>query len=145
MELKTKYHGVIEVEETDFLHFKQGIPGFLEEKKFTLLAMDYDSPFYIMQSAKTSELGFVVANPFSFFKDYEFDLADHDKEALKISNEAEIGVYTILTVKEPFSETTVNLQAPIIINHSSNLAKQVILNDTTYTTRHKIIEKVAQK
>ncbi|MGM0876458.1 MAG: flagellar assembly protein FliW [Bacillota bacterium] len=145
MEIKTKYHGVIEVEETNFIHFEHGIPGFLEEKEFILLPMDVDSPFFIMQSKQTSELGFVVTNPFHFVKDYEFDITDHDKETLQIKNESDIQIFTILSVKEPFSETTANLQAPIIINHTSKLAKQVILNDTSYTTKHKIIQKTAQR
>jgi len=98
-----------------------------------------------MQSKQTSELGFVVTNPFYFFKEYEFDLPKQDKEVLKINNEEDIQLFTILSVKEPFSETTANLRAPIIVNIKSKLAKQVILNDTIYTTKHKIIQKAAQK
>jgi flagellar assembly factor FliW len=145
MKIKTKYHGMIEVEETEFIHFEHGIPGFIEEKDFILLPMDVESPFFIMQSKQTPELGFVVTNPFHFFKDYEFDLLEHDKESLEIKNETDIQLFTILSVKEPFSETTANLKAPIVINISSKLAKQVILNDTSYSARHKIIHKVTQK
>jgi flagellar assembly factor FliW len=145
MEIQTKYHGLIKVEEADFIHFEHGIPGFLEEKEFIFLPMDVDSPFFIMQSKQTSELGFVVTNPFIFFEDYEFELAEHDKETLKIITETEIRIFTILSVKEPFTETTANLQAPIIFNQSSKLAKQVILNEPVYTTRHKIFQKAAQK
>jgi len=145
MEINTKYHGILNVEETDFIHFEHGIPGFVDEKEFIFLPMDAESPFYIMQSKQTSELGFIVTNPFYFFKEYEFDLPKRDKEVLKINNEEDIQLFTILSVKEPFSETTANLKAPIIVNHKSKLAKQVILNETPYTTKHKILQKAAHK
>jgi len=140
MNLYTKYHGMIEVEKEDFIFFEHGIPGFVEEKHFILLPLEKDSPFFIMQSKITPELGFVVVNPFLFFTDYEFELSENDKDILKINNEEEVGVFAILTVKDPFAETTANLQAPVIINHKRNIAKQIILHET-YKTRHKIIQK----
>lgn len=137
MNLDTKYHGIIEVEENDFIYFENGIPGFLEEKNFILLPLEKESPFFIMQSKVTPELGFVVVNPFLFFQDYEFELSNNDKEALSITIEEEIQILSILTIKDPFSETTANLQAPVIINHNKNIAKQIILQDN-YKTKHKI-------
>lgn len=139
MNLDTKYHGVIEVEEKDFIYFENGIPGFLEEKSFIILPLDKESPFFIMQSKVTPELGFVVVNPFLFFNDYEFELSSNDKEALSITKEEDIEVLSILTVKDPFSETTANLKAPVIINHRKNIAKQIILHET-YKTKHKIFD-----
>ncbi|MDQ0227139.1 flagellar assembly protein FliW [Metabacillus niabensis] len=145
MEIQTKYHGAIEVEQNEFIHFEQGIPGFLDEKEFVFLPLDDKGQLLIMQSTKTSELGFVVTNPFEFFKEYEFELSDQDKESLKVEKETDIQVFTILTVKEPFAETTANLLAPLVINIATKLAKQVILTDTPYTTKHKIIQNAIQK
>ncbi|WP_394186916.1 flagellar assembly protein FliW [Metabacillus halosaccharovorans] len=145
MKINTKYHGVIEVEESNYIHFQHGIPGFLEEREFILLPVDKESPFFIMQSRQTPELGFVVTNPFLFFEEYEFEISEHEKEELKINKETEIQILSILSVKDPFSESTANLQAPIVVNKTSNLAKQIILNDTLYTTKHKFVSKTTQK
>ncbi|MCM3162338.1 flagellar assembly protein FliW [Metabacillus litoralis] len=145
MELNTKYHGVINIEEEEIIRFESGIPGFSEETKFILLPLEENSPYYIMQSLKTSELGFVVTEPFSFFKDYEFRLGESEKEALNIKEDSKIQVLSILSLKEPFSNTTANLQAPVVINHTNKLAKQIILNDTKYTTRHKLSSEVVKK
>ena len=145
MKLNTKYHGVIEVEESNYIHFQHGIPGFLEEREFILLPVDKESPFYIMQSRQTPELGFVVTNPFLFFEEYEFEISEHEKEELKINKETEIQILSILSVKDPFSESTANLQAPIVLNRASNIAKQIILNDSSYTTKHKFVSKTTQK
>lgn len=137
MNLDTKYHGIIEVEENDFIYFENGIPGFLEEKNFILLPLEKESPFFIMQSKVTPELGFVVVNPFLFFQDYEFELSSNDKDALSITKEEELQILSILTIKDPFSETTANLQAPVIINHNNKFAKQITLHEN-YKTKHKI-------
>ena len=145
MEIRTKYHGVIEIERKDILHFQNGIPGFLEEKSFILLKLDAESPFYILQSTNTVELGFIIVNPFQFFTTYEFDLTDNDKAQLKLESEQDVAVYTILNVKDPFDYSTANLQAPIVLNTRNNEAKQIILNDPRYQTKQRLFpEKVVK-
>ncbi|TXC90978.1 flagellar assembly protein FliW [Metabacillus litoralis] len=145
MVIQTKYHGEMNLDEKEVLHFPSGIPGFLEEKKFVLVPLDHNSPFVILQSIRSADLGFVVVNPFDFTQEYEFKLSDGEKERLQIEDNFSISVYTILTLKEPFEESTVNLQGPIIINENKKLAKQIILSDSTYTTKHKLfIEKTAK-
>lgn len=145
MNIQTKYHGEIHVSEENFITFKQGIPGFPTETSFILLPLDQESPFTIMQSKMTPDLGFVVVNPFLFFQDYEFDLIENDKEILKITTQEDMQILSILTVKDPFSDSTANLQAPVVINHKEKLAKQIILNNTPYTTRHRIIQEKVKK
>ncbi|MFD2214824.1 flagellar assembly protein FliW [Metabacillus endolithicus] len=145
MKLVTKYHGKIEVSEKDVIFFEHGIPGFLKEKHFFLLELEKDSPFLILQSKTTPELGFVLMSPFDFYKNYEFELLEQDKKHLTLNHEEDILVFTILTVKEPFEETTANLKAPLVINKSNNKAKQIILNDSNYETRHKVFQTVEQK
>lgn len=146
MNLRTKYHGEIEIEEKDIVKFEQGIPGFGDKHSFTILPLDtQESTFFILQSTETEELAFVIANPFLFFKDYEFTISNGDKEFLKLINEHDTGIWSIVTLRDPFVETTVNLQAPIIINQKNNQAKQIILNDATYTTRHKLVTETITK
>ena len=145
MEIQTKYHGVIEAEQKNIVHFQNGIPGFLEEKSFILLQLDNESPFYILQSTETAELGFVIVNPFQFFTKYEFDLSDKDKAQLKLTSEQDVAAYAILNVKDPFEHSTANLQAPIVLNTKNNEAKQIILNDPRYQTKQSIFSENAVK
>ncbi|WP_456277630.1 flagellar assembly protein FliW [Bacillus sp. AK128] len=141
MKLQTKYHGEIEVEDNSFIQFETGIPGFLEEKKFIILQLKDMGAFSILQSVETPDLGFLIANPFLFFPDYEFELIDSTKEQLQIENRDEVEVYSILTLKEPFEDTTANLQAPIVINNNRHLGKQVVLAHKEYHTKHLIAQK----
>lgn len=145
MDITTKYHGVIEIDEKDILQFQNGIPGFLEEKSFVLLPLDVDSPFWILQSTSTPELGFVVVNPFQYFTAYEFDLSEGDKALLDLTSEKDVAVWTILNIKDPFEDSTANLQAPIVLNTKNNQAKQIILNDSRYKTKQNLFpEKVVK-
>jgi len=145
MEICTKYHGVIEAEQKDIVHFQNGIPGFLEEKSFIILKLDAASPFYILQSTETTELGFVIMNSFQFFTTYEFDISDNDKGQLKLESEQDVAVYTILNVKDPFEQSTANLKAPIVLNTKNNEAKQIILNDPRYQTKQRLFPEKAVK
>jgi flagellar assembly factor FliW len=137
MKLLTKYHGEIEINEKDIFHFEYGIPGFLDEKQFVLLPLE-DTPFVILQSVKTPALGFAMIEPFIYFIDYDFELDEHSVEQLQLSSGKEVAVYVILTVADPFENTTANLQAPIVLNYEKKLGKQVILTNTPYKTKHRL-------
>jgi flagellar assembly factor FliW len=144
MKIATKYHGDIEIHEQDIVRFQQGIPGFLEEKQFVLLPLA-DTPFVILQSIKTPALGFVMIEPFSYFPTYEIELDDNTLEQLQITGEQDVALYVILTVADPFDDTTANLQAPIVINVHKLLGKQVILTNTDYKTKHRLFPEKAAK
>ncbi|MCA1061378.1 flagellar assembly protein FliW [Rossellomorea aquimaris] len=145
MKIDTKYHGEIEVPSEDILTFEHGIPGFGEEKQFVLLQLPENEWFYILQSVKTSQLGFVVTDPFMFFKEYDFELDQSSVEFLGNPSEKEVQVLSILTVREALHESTANLQAPIIVNLANRKGKQVILTSSDYQTKHLIFAQHAGK
>jgi flagellar assembly factor FliW len=140
MKITSKFLGEIEINEEQIIHFPNGIPGFEEEKQFVILLLEERSPFAILQSIHHSHVGFVIAYPFSFYPDYAFDLADEDIEKLKLSSPDDCVTYTIMTLKEPFSESTINLKAPIVINVKEKMGKQLILHDSNYPIRFPVSE-----
>ncbi|WP_227394290.1 flagellar assembly protein FliW [Jeotgalibacillus aurantiacus] len=129
MKLSTKYHGTIDIEENEIWHFEQGIPGFEGEKQFVILSFEENSVFYVLQSVNNEALAFIVTDPFSFYKEYEIKLDDAVTHALQLEKPEQSMVYVILTVRDPFKETTANLQAPLVLNTTNRKAKQIILND----------------
>ncbi|MFE4895586.1 flagellar assembly protein FliW [Peribacillus butanolivorans] len=139
MNRQTKFHGEIEIAQENIYTFESGIPGFLEEKQFCLLTLD-DTPFFVLQSIETKELAFIVTNPFEVFHDYEVKLTDEVLSSLNIETELEVITFVILTIQDPFNETTANLQAPIILNSSKKTGKQFIMNGSGYMTKHLLIE-----
>lgn len=136
MKINTKYHGEKDIEEKEVVTFVKPIPGFPDEDKFIVLPLDEEGSFFALQSIQNEQLAFVISNPFLFFSDYDFNLEENVVKQLEIASEKDVLVFAILTVQEPFEKTTANLQAPIIINQKKNLAKQVILNQSDYITKH---------
>jgi flagellar assembly factor FliW len=140
MKINTKYHGEIDINQKEVLFFEKGIPGFQDEKQFIILPLSDDQTFSVLQSLESEYLAFVIANPFLFKKEYDFEIEDSVVEDLEIQSNNDVQVYTILTVQDTFEKTTANLQAPIIINIKNNKAKQVILNKGDYQTKHPIFK-----
>lgn len=129
MNIQTKFLGEVEIQETEIISFKEGLPGFPHNKNFILLSLDADLPIALLQSTEQEEISFVVAYPFAFKKDYVFDLSEDDKEQLQIEKEEDVLTYAIVTLKENFQQSTLNLLAPIVINNEKKLGKQIVLLD----------------
>ena len=145
MKINTKFAGEVEITEDDIIHFEKGIPAFENEKQFVIIPMGEDAPFFLLQSVQTVEVAFIIVNPFQFFFDYEVKLTDAIISELGIEKEEDVAIYCILTVREPFSETTMNLQAPLVINTKNRKGKQHIILDADYPTRQKFLRPAPSK
>lgn len=139
MKIKTKYFGEMEINKEDVIRFPEGLPGFQEEKEFIIInSLDKDDPFQWMQSVKNSRLSFIVINPFLLVPDYDFKLPDSTVEKLKIKDEKDVAVYSIVVVPEDIKKMTINLAGPIVINAKERLGKQIVLDDDRYSTKYYI-------
>ncbi|GAA0472252.1 flagellar assembly protein FliW [Alkalibacillus silvisoli] len=138
MKIETVYFGEIEIEESKLLAFNHGLPGFQDEKQFALLDLEGNPAFKILQSTKAIELAFVITNPFLIETGYEFKLDEQTVEQLNINKSEDVSVWSIVTLKEPFEQSTLNLKAPIVLNLNNKQGKQISLNDSNYHTKHSI-------
>jgi flagellar assembly factor FliW len=145
MRIETKYFGPTEISTDDIIKFEQGIPGFPDEHAFVFLPLE-ETVFVIIQSIETAELAFITSSPFNFFSEYEFKLSDLVLDQLQIKEEKEVLVLVMMNVQQPFSSSTANLVAPIIVNTVKRMGRQVIIEKTSYKTKHKlpILEKVGE-
>lgn len=75
-----------------------------------------------------------------FFKSYEFEVPRGVQEEIEIDSPEVLAIKSIVSVQDKLEEATANLLAPIVINTKKMLAKQVVLHDTVYTTKHKLFE-----
>jgi flagellar assembly factor FliW len=130
MKIETKFLGTVEIEEKDIIQFENGIPGFEGINEYVILPIEQDSPFALLQAINEQEIGFVLAFPFAFKSDYAFDISDEDKNELKVSKPEDLAIYSIVTVKENFNDSTLNLLAPVLINVKEKWGKQLVLQDT---------------
>lgn len=146
VELNTKYFGKIEIEEERIITFPDGVPGFEDSKEFVIIENPEDDiPFNWLQSIDNPNLAFVIINPFVFKSDYDFEIPDLVVKKLKIVEQKDISVYTIVVVPEDIDKMTANLSGPVIINVNKRLGKQIILDDKRYHTKHLILEELKSK
>jgi len=141
MNIHTKFFGVVEIKEENIIEFPNGVPGFEQEKEFVLLEIDEQGTYSSLQSVNQPGIALVVTNPYLFFSDYEFDLDHNTINLLQIKSNEDVMVLSVLTLKDPFIDSTANLQAPIIINYKTNKAKQLILNDSNFQTKQPLFAK----
>lgn len=144
MKIETKYHGELNISEKDLILFRNGIPGFPQYSNYIIIPLGEDTPFSVLQSTENKDLAFVIAVPFPFYKDYEFDMEDHVIKQLNIQKEEDIQVYSIVTLGEKIETSTVNLQAPLVINFKNKSGKQLVLNTDKYHTKHALHKLVKQ-
>lgn len=144
MILSTSRFGELELESDEIIQFAHGLPGFEDCREYVILELE-EGPFVYLQAVKNPNLAFIVVDPFVFFPDYEFDIPDISLEELAIANVEDVLVRSIVTVKDDLKDATLNLIAPLVINPARKLGKQIILNNTTYTTRHAVMSRASNK
>jgi len=141
MELETKYFSKINYEQEDILTFSEGLFGFQEYKSFLVLPFDQENNTLVcLQSTQEVSIAFVLMNPYHFLPNYIVDLSKKDIAQLDISKDQDVLIYTICVMKDDMAASTTNLKCPLVINMKTCQAKQLILEDSTYTFQHSFAE-----
>ena len=124
-------------EKSQYIEFKEGIFGFEEEKKFLpVMFEDGSDAVLYLQSIRNEKLSFVVMNPFMLKEDYNPVLSEEDYKKLGTSDEKDLSYYVFCVIANVAEESTVNLRCPIVVNHVTRQAVQVILGSDEYGFRH---------
>ncbi len=145
MQIETTRFGSLSVDDHKMLTFPDGLPGFEGCRQFTLLPHHMaeggkGSPFVWLQSLERSDLAFLAIEPHSIFPDYAPRVPRAEMDSLCLDGAAVPRLYSLLTVPQGDpSGITANLMAPILINSSARVAKQVVLNTDQYGLRHRLI------
>ncbi|WP_227767285.1 flagellar assembly protein FliW [Zhaonella formicivorans] len=138
MQIYNRQLGEVEVLPQDVYAFEEGLPGFETLQKFALLPFAGSPYFHWLLSLEDSNVGFLTVDPFPFFPGYHVDLGEELLQKLKITDRRQVAVYNILTVPESVALTTANLAGPLVFNLQHKLAKQVILDNSKYHTKHQL-------
>ncbi|AIQ71342.1 flagellar assembly protein FliW [Paenibacillus graminis] len=114
--------------------FPKGLPGFDQLKEFLL--QEHNEVFSLLSAVDQPEISFITVNPFDFIPDYEFSLPDDTMLDIEVNNREQVAVRCIVTWHSEREKITINLLAPLIFNVESFKAKQIVLQNTIYTTKH---------
>lgn len=137
--VNTLRFGEIEVDESKILHFEHGIPAFDNEHEFVVIPFEENSPYLFLQSLQTPDLSFLMTIPFVFFPDYEFKLDDAIIDQLSVESPDDLQIYTLITIPNGNVKfMTANLLAPVVVNKNNLKARQVVLDRTSYKTKHRL-------
>ncbi|MEA4848940.1 MAG: flagellar assembly protein FliW [Clostridiaceae bacterium] len=140
MVVKTKFFGEVEISDKDVVIFDEGIPGFQDMHRYTVIN-DGDNTFIsYLQSLDEESVCFIMIPPIFALKDYEIEISGSTVRKLGIKKPKDVKLYAILTIPGSFKDATVNLKAPIIVNTNNNRAVQEILDDERYGIRHRIVK-----
>lgn len=138
--IQTARFGEVVVDEDRTIHFVEPVLGFPNSKRYVILDHSEDSPFKWLQSADEPDLAFVVTNPQFFKIPYEFELSDEQAAELALTQAEDALVLTIVNIPQGDpAKMTANLLGPIIINQAQRKAKQVVLNDSAFSTKTRLI------
>ena len=138
--INTVRFGEVSVDDELIIQFIEPVLGFQDSQRFVILDHAENSPFKWLQSADEPELAFVVTNPKFFGIEYEFLLSDEIASKLLLENAEDALVLTIVNIpqNDP-GKMTANLLGPIVINQASRKAMQVVLNESGYDTKTRLI------
>lgn len=130
----------LKAEERAF-EFEAGIFGFPAEKRYVIADIPGGGDiFKQMVSLDRPEVGFTLVHPFAFFSDYAPDIPDEDIQEIGAETPDQVILMAIANVPGNFKESTANLKAPLIFNPHTRKARQVILMDERYATRHRLFK-----
>jgi flagellar assembly factor FliW len=137
MIVETSRFGPLEVDGDRLITFDQGILGFPHNGSFALIQTGENSGFYWLQAVDRPELAFVVCDPRLFVPDYRAPIKAEEMKQLGLEDPQGAQVFVI--VNKIDDVLTGNLQGPLVINLETRAAKQLVLSDKRYSTRHPLM------
>lgn len=142
MKAATRLFGEIEIDESKIITFEDGIIGFPDMKKFTLIFDEEKEgrpSISWLQSMDEPEIAFPVMDPLFVCETYNPSVEDELLKNLGTIKEDNLYVLVTVTVPQDIKELAVNLKAPIVINADTRKASQIIVEDDL-PVRYRIYE-----
>lgn len=143
MLVKTKYFGDIDLEEDKIITFEQGIMGFEDFKRYTILfdiEGENNPSISWLQCLDEQSLALPVVNPFLIKNDYNPVVEDEILKPLGEINEQNLVIQLSLTVPSDITKLSVNLKAPFIINSDTRKGCQIIVENQEYEVKYNVYE-----
>lgn len=132
LSIASRLFGPLTIPAADIIRMPDGMLGFAGERRFILLPAAPDGVFWL-QSVEESGLVFLLVDPFLFFPGYVLDLP----EIPDPGPGEEVAVLAIVTLPRNAGDAcTANLQGPLVIRFPAREARQVVLVDSAYHTKH---------
>lgn len=144
MLVKTRYFGEIDLAEDKIITFENGIMGFEDYKRYTILFDNEGGETPIIswfQSLDDERLAIPVINPLIIKEDYNPTVEDASLVSLGELTDENLIILLTMTIPSDIKQMTVNLKAPLIINSTTKKGAQIIVENKDYEVKHKVYDK----
>lgn len=143
MKINTRIFGEIEIADEKIITFDNGIIGFPELKRFTLLH-DEEKGNHVgirfLQSVDEPGFAMPVMDPYNVKDDYAPRVDDELFVSLGNLTEENTLVLVTVTIPSDLTKMSVNLQGPFVINVDERKACQVIVDAADYPVKYPIYD-----
>jgi len=126
MKIDTTRFGSVDIESDDLIRFPNGLLGLEDCRQWVLLADAQNESLGWLQSATRPEIALAVVSPRRFVPEYQVRVFRTELTPLELTQSRDAHVLTIVSKNE--QSITLNLKAPIVINLTKRLGRQVISN-----------------
>lgn len=143
MKVNTRIFGEIDIEEDKIITFPNGIIGFPELTRFTLIHDEekgIGSGLRWLQSLQETAFAMPVMDPLLVKDDYNPQVNDELLEPAGNINNDNMLVLVTVTVPSDITKMTVNLRGPIVINAEEKKACQIIVDGDDFPVKYPIYE-----
>ena len=131
--------GTLSWSPADVISFPAGIPGFEGAREFVIFTRAEHEPFHWMRSVNGPAAQFVLINPLLLRADYDPVVSSTEIRELDVRDPKELLLYTIVTVHDDMSASTVNFLGPLFINIRTRIGKQILVDDPRWSTSERIL------
>jgi flagellar assembly factor FliW len=114
--------------------------GFPEREQFALIRLDDDGVVCALRAVDEPDLRFIVVPPAAFFSDYTPEIDDDTAAALGAASAEDLLVLVMVNTADSAESATANLLAPVVINHRTRRAAQVVLHDDSLSLRAPLVQ-----
>jgi flagellar assembly factor FliW len=137
--LESRRFGTMQVTEEAVVRFPEGLPGFEELREFLLLSPPGLEPVQFLVSCGDPEISFPILAAHLCLDGYTPELDSSALQAMGVPESSVLAIYAILTFHHECERVTANLRAPVLINPTARIGRQVTLLDCTHSLRHALV------
>jgi flagellar assembly factor FliW len=139
VQVRSVRFGAFAVPEDKIIRFPEGLIGFPNYHSFVIMEHPRPSLLRWLLCLDEPDLAFAVADPTDFFGEYH--IWPHEElRPLGLESAEDLAVFTIVTIpRDHLTGMSANLMAPVAVNVRTRDARQVILDNGRYSTRHLLL------
>ncbi|MCD7836452.1 MAG: flagellar assembly protein FliW [Lachnospiraceae bacterium] len=143
MKINTRIFGEVEIAEDKIIIFDNGIIGFPELKRFTLIHDEEKGTnvgIRFLQSIDEPSFAMPVMDPLIVKPDYDPEVNDELLASAGELTSENLLVLVTVTVPSDITRMSVNLQGPIVVNVDERRACQIIIDGSEYPVKYPIYD-----